>query len=429
MTIKELRSKLKKLKEERMEIVVKARKILDTAEEENRSLTSAEETKYENINDDIDNHNSRIKKLERQLELEEEMASAPGTATGNQENSDNSEFRSMLDRFNTLTAQERTALRSTEGYRSTFADYLGLGTNALSKEEHRAMQADSDIGGGYLVAPQQMVQELIKDVDDMVAVRQLATVYQLTTAKSLGVPTLDSDADDADWTAELKTGSETEMEFGKRELRPNPLAKRVKVSNTLLRMAALGPEALVNQRLAYKFGITEEKGFLSGDGNKKPLGVFTASKDGISTSRDIDTDNTDSAITADGLINAKYNLKGPYQERARWMFHRDAVRNIRKLKDGNGQYIWQPGLQADSGDRILDVPFIMSEYVPNTFTTGQYVGIIGDFSYYWIAEALDMRVQRLIELYAETNQTGFIGRMEVDGMPVLEEAFTRVTLA
>jgi HK97 family phage major capsid protein len=71
----------------------------------------------------------------------------------------------------------------------------------------------------------------------------------------------------------------------------------------------------------------------------------------------------------------------------------------------------------------------MSEYVPNTFSSGNYVGVIGDFSYFWIAEALDMRVQRLVELYAETNQTGYIGRMEVDGMPVLEEAFTRVTLA
>ena len=71
----------------------------------------------------------------------------------------------------------------------------------------------------------------------------------------------------------------------------------------------------------------------------------------------------------------------------------------------------------------------MSEYAPNTFTTGLYVGLLGDFSHYWIADALEMTVQRLVELYAGTNQTGFIGRLETDGAPVLEEAFARVKLA
>ncbi len=70
-----------------------------------------------------------------------------------------------------------------------------------------------------------------------------------------------------------------------------------------------------------------------------------------------------------------------------------------------------------------------SEYAPNTFTTGLYVGLLGDLSYYWIADALSMTVQRLEELYAATNQVGFIGRLETDGMPVLEEAFVRVKLA
>jgi HK97 family phage major capsid protein len=70
----------------------------------------------------------------------------------------------------------------------------------------------------------------------------------------------------------------------------------------------------------------------------------------------------------------------------------------------------------------------LSEYAPNTFTSGKYVGILGDFRFYWIADALDMQIQRLVELYAETNQVGLIGRLETDGMPVLSEAFTRVTL-
>jgi HK97 family phage major capsid protein len=78
---------------------------------------------------------------------------------------------------------------------------------------------------------------------------------------------------------------------------------------------------------------------------------------------------------------------------------------------------------------LFGVPVFVSEYAPNTFTTGLYVGIIGDFSFYWTADALDFSIQRLNELYAATNQTGFIGRLESDGMPVLEEAFVRVKLA
>ena len=78
---------------------------------------------------------------------------------------------------------------------------------------------------------------------------------------------------------------------------------------------------------------------------------------------------------------------------------------------------------------LIGQPIFMSEYVPNTFTTGQYVGLIGDLSYYWIADALDMQIQALFELYAESNQVGYIARMETDGMPVLAEAFARVKLA
>jgi HK97 family phage major capsid protein len=130
-----------------------------------------------------------------------------------------------------------------------------------------------------------------------------------------------------------------------------------------------------------------------------------------------------------GLINAKYALKGQYWPNARWVFHRDVVKTVAKLVDGNGQYIWRDSVQAGEPDRLLGLPVFLDEYAPSTLTAGLYAGILGDFSYYWIADALDMQVQRLVELYAEANQVGLIGRMESDGMPVLGEAFVRVTLA
>ena len=300
----------------------------------------------------------------------------------------------------------------------------------MSGEELRALQVDSDEAGGYLVAPEQFVAELIKAVDNAVFIRQLATVHPLTTSASLGAPALDADPADADWTSEIGSAAEdSTMDFGKRELKPHPVSKLIKVSNRLIRISSIGVEALVRNRLAYKFGVTHEKGFLTGSGSGQPLGVFTASDQGISTGRDVSTGNTTTSMTFDGLIESKYTLKGQYWNKARWMFHRDGVKQIAKLKDGDGQYIWIPSVRVGEPDRLLNFPVMMSEYAPNTFTTGLYVGILGDFSHYWIADALDMQVQRLVELYARTNQTGFIGRMESDGMPVLEEAFVRVKLA
>ena len=86
-------------------------------------------------------------------------------------------------------------------------------------------------------------------------------------------------------------------------------------------------------------------------------------------------------------------------------------------------------VREGEADLVLGLPMTISEWAPSTFTTGEYVGILGDFKHCWVADALSMQVQRLNELYAETNQVGFIARLETDGAPVLEEAFVRVKLA
>ena len=102
---------------------------------------------------------------------------------------------------------------------------------------------------------------------------------------------------------------------------------------------------------------------------------------------------------------------------------------ISKLKHGDGHYMLQVGLAQDGGfDRLLGLPVAESERVPNTFTSGLYVGLLGDFRHYTIVDGLDMDMQRLDELHARTNQVGFIGRLKTDGAPTLSEAFARVKL-
>lgn len=420
------------LRKKRAKLIYDARAILDKAEEENRALTAEEEEQYNKMDKEIDELEVKANRLEKQIQRERALGDPAGSDDGDDGGSGDDDGTGTGGERRTLRdiLEDRSIanIRDTEEYRQAFSGWLVRGNTALVPEEYRAMQADDDAGGGYLVAPQQMVMELLRGVDDLAVIRQHATVHRLERAASLGVPTLEKDADDWDWTAELKTGSETELGFGKRELRPHPLAKRAKISNTLLRISAIGPEALVRERLQYKLAGTQEKAYMNGDGNQKPLGLFTVSNDGISAARDVSTGNTANKLMPDGLINAKYELKGAYLPRARWIFHREVLREIRKMKDGNGQYIWQQGITGGAPDRILELPYISSEFAPKTFATSKYVGILGDFRYYWIVDVLDMSIQRLVELYAETNQTGFIGRYEGDGAPVLEEAFVRVKL-
>lgn len=413
---------INELLQKRAKLVKEQRALLDKAEGEKRDLSADENTNYENMDAEVDKLNTEIEREERLQKREKELASGQAaTAT---------------PVVTPETPETRKQLRETDEYRTAFGRYLRGGIMALTAKERemaekevRALQSDADVQGGYLVTPMQFVSTLIKFVDDMVHIRQKATKFTVPTAQSLGAPSLDADPDDFDWTTELATGSEdSAMAFGRRELTPHPLAKRIKISNKLLRQVP-DAEGFVRGRLGYKVGVTQEKSFLTGSGSQQPLGIFTASADGIPTTRDVSTDNTTTAITADGLINALFSLKEQHMAAAEWLFHRDAVKAIRKLKDGNGQYLWAPGLAGGQPSTILDKPYSMSEYAPNTFTTGLYVGIVGNFSFYWIADALDMTIQRLVELYAETNQVGLIGRLECDGMPVLGEAFARVKLA
>jgi HK97 family phage major capsid protein len=400
------------LREDRAKIVADARAILDAAEAEKRDLTAVEQARWDVAMADVDKLGTRIAQMEKLDEIER------GTE-------DRSVPRGDLDPSTAIKDAERIMRE----HQRTLAKFVRA-TEGSGKLEMRALQADDPETGGYLVQPMQFVARLIKAVDDAVIVRKYATVIPLTMAESLGAPSLDADPADADWTSEVATVSEdTSMDLGRRELTPHPVSKLVKLSRKLLRISAIPVENLVADRLAYKFGLTQEKGFLTGNGAGRPLGLFTASSQGISTSRDVSTDNTTTAITADGLINAFYALKEGYRRNARWLFHRDAVRNIRKLKGSDNNYLWQPGLAGGQPDSLLTRPIHESEWVPNTFTTGLYVGLVGDLSYYWIADSLAFELQRLVELYAATNQVGFIGRMESDGMPVLDEAFVRVKLA
>lgn len=304
-----------------------------------------------------------------------------------------------------------------------------------TEEELKALNLSSPPSGGYLAAPEYWVNQLLKDVDDATFMRTLGTVYNLVDASSLGCPTMDSDVDDSDWIGENEAITYSEMTFGKRELKPLFSGKGVKISRALIMKSALPIEQIVRQRLAYKFGITEEKAFLTGNGINKPLGVFTASASGISSGRDIDV-ATAGQINTEDLFNIFFGMKSAYAERGTWFFHRDFQKVLRKFKDAAGNYLWQPfdmpGRQLTGGNpgSVMGRPYVVSEFAPgqtsNAWVDAQYLLCFGDFSYYWIAQCMAMEMQALVEKYAEENQIAYIGRMWVDGMPVNELAFRRL---
>ncbi len=438
-------TRIEELQEKRAKLTRDARVIYDKADTEKRGMTAEETAAFDAHMNEVDTVKGEIDAIEQRNRAAERMAAAERdltqsrgrTAVPDKPSATLVVAPSEAETRAVAKMQKREkmygkdiARRSGGEYRSVFNAYCKTGRSMFHSgmPELRALQADADIVGGYLIPPIQFVNKLILFLKDLVFIRQLANVIPVNAAQSLGIPSLDADPADSDWTSELATGNaDSTMAVGRRDLSPHPLAKRILVSNKLLRLAP-NVESLLLDRLGYKFAITEEKAFMTGSGAQQPLGVFTASANGIPTGQDISTGNTTTAVTADGLMEAKYNLKYQYQARGVWMFHRSTVKMIRKLKDANGQYIWSAGLGGEP-DSMLERPVYMSEYVPNTYTTGLYVGIFGDFSFYYIADALNMQMQRLDELYAETNQVEYIGRREMDAMPVLAEAFTRVKLA
>ncbi|MFN7019873.1 MAG: phage major capsid protein [Phycisphaerales bacterium] len=454
--------RIKQLTEQRLKLVADARAIMNAVGTAKRAMTAEEAANFDKAMADADTVKTELDALhteeQRRLRLvgheseldrdrgrrtdpgepERRGRDDPGRQRGGR-TGDGGESRrgdggeSVIEipvgggrtlRFDPERAENRDlARRCGDDYIEAFRAYLA------PQVERRALQADLDSAGGYMVAPETMVGQLLMDLDDPTLVRGLSRKFTIT-GQSLGVVTRQTKMASAAWGQELTSPTaDTALTFGKRALMPHYQTASILVSRDLLRSSVMDPERIVLDELARDTGELEEQAFIAGNGAQKPLGLFTASTDGIDTSRDVSTDNTTTAITMDGLINAIHHLKSPYQANAKWMFHRTAVRNIRKLKDTAGQYIWQPADKPNTPDTLLGRPLIQSEWVPSTFTTGLYVGIVGDFDYYWIVDQLMMDLQRLVETNARTNQVEFIVRRKVDGAPVRAEAFARVKLA
>ena len=325
--------------------------------------------------------------------------------------------------------------RATPEYERAVADYI-----CTRRINERAIQADVDLSGGTMVMPETLSTDVLKAVDNILWVQRYATVIDVPNAASLGVPTIESNVDDAEWTTEISAISDGNgPTFGKRSLVPTPIRKRIKVSEKFLRLAmdgvafksaddtngVRGARNIVVNRIAYAIASTMERAFFLGNGVGQPLGLFTASNRGIPVSRDILT-GSPTGLTYFGLVNIKFNQKIQYHKSSMWLVNKAFVATAMKLVDTNGRPILNFSTIPQTPDTLLGNAIAMSEFCPGVFASGSYVGIFGDPMWYYIAHSLRMTLAVADQLYLETGQIGFFAGAECDAMPVMPEAFTRI---
>lgn len=409
---------IRELLEKRGQLIAEADKIISLAESEKRDFTAEEDEKYNKLMDEQAECKKQADALQRKADLDAlkaEMGEPEATRAGYAATAPGSSSEEEID----------------EARMRVFRSYIQNGEKGIAGMDKRDLQSSVFTDGGAIVTPKQFAAEIIKNLTKVVGLRALFKNIQLQSAQSLGAVALENRMTDAEWTTEVPASdisADTALKFGGRELSPKPLMKLAKISNTLLRLAVIPVESLLMEELVRVLAEPRENAFLNGTGVNGPLGLLTPSKMGIDTDRDVSEGNTATELKFDGCIEAKYAVDFRYWPNAKWIFNQTAGKKLRKLKDGDGQYIWQASVAAGEPDRLLDLPIVYSPFCPNTFTANKYVGIVGDFSNYWVVDSLEMKITRLVETLALRRQTGFLVECETDAMPVKSEAFARVKL-
>jgi HK97 family phage major capsid protein len=414
--------------------------ILDAAEQEYREgkrptadLSAEEKPNYDALHDDLVKIEEQMQALATSRERKRELAEREARL---RESGPRDPIKNIPD-----TSVAPKTRRGTEEYDKAFRKWL-----AATGDEQRALSQNVDAEGGFTQASEQFIAELIRAVDDEVAVRRISRTFSVDRSASIGIPVLDSKLADATWGTELTVATaDATLDFGKRRLTPNALTVRILVSKLLKLSSSIDIDGLVQSEFARAIGETEETAFMEGSGAGRPLGCFIADVNGISTTRDNATGSSSGSVTADNLIRTFYTLKPQYRRNATWVLNRGKLRDARILQDANRNYIWLPagfgsaqGVVPGAPPTILDRPYIESEFAPNTTasTTGTgtastgYNAIVGDFrAGYWIADGPGLGIQNYDQINAVTNQDTYIGLFQVDGAPVLEEAFARSRLS
>ena len=386
-------SKIIELREKRAKVWEQAKAFLDEKRGENGLLSAEDTATYEKMETEVVNLGKEIERLERQATIDLELSKATSTA---------------LKTIPGAGAEKQG--RASDEYAQAFWQHM---RNRGGYEVRNALTIGTDSEGGYLV-PDEFERTLVEALEEENLMRQLAKVIT-TSSGDKKIPVVASKGT-ASWVDEEGLIPDSDDSFGQVSIGAYKLATMIKVSEELLNDSIFNLESYIAKEFARRIGAKEEEAFLVGDGTGKPTGIFDDTHGG-----EIGVTTAAATIKMDEIFDLFYSLKSPYRKRAVFITNDATVKEIRKLKDGQGQYLWQPSVTAGEPDTILNRPVKTSAYVP-TIEPGAKVMAFGDFGYYWIADRQGRAFQRLNELYAATGQVGFRAAQRVDGKLILKEA-------
>ena len=383
------------LREKRAKVWEEAKAFLDSKRGKDGLISSEDAAIYEKMEEEVVNLGKEVDRLERQASIDIELSKAI-----------NSPLTSRP-----LGAEKTKTGRASDEYKDAFWKVM---RNKHSLEVQNALQIGTDSEGGYLV-PDEFERTLVDALLEENIFRSLAKVIT-TSSGDRKIPVVASKGT-ASWIDEEGLIPESDDSFGQVSIGAYKLATMIKVSEELLNDSVFNLESYIAKEFARRIGSKEEEAFFIGDAAGKPTGIFHSTGGaelGVTAA-------SSTAITFDELMDLFYSLRSPYRKNATFVTNDATVKLIRKLKDGNGQYLWQPSVQAGQPDTILNRPVKTSSYVP-TAEAGAKTVAFGDFGYYWVADRQGRSFQRLNELFAATGQVGFRATQRVDGKLILPEA-------
>ena len=386
------------LYQKRGEIVDRMRSVLDTAESADRDLNSDEQAQYDSMEKDVESIGNRIKRVENQAKIQ-------------------TEIEQVVSNSVKPVVNEESEGKFGKSYGKAFYNAMRVGRSGATPEVLNALQVGTNSEGGYIV-PEEFESALIASLQDINEVRQYCNVIQ--TASDRNIP-VESTLGTASWTAEEAAYTESDAAFGRVTLNDYKLGTIIKLSEELLQDSFFDLASYLAINFGKRFGLAEETAFINGDGSGKPTGIVGGSSAGVTAA-------SATAITTDELIDLQHSLARPYRPNAVWLLNDSTAKLVRKLKDGDGQYLWQPGLQAGQPDVLFGRPVITSTAMPAA-TTGQKSVVFGDLSNYTIADRLGTTMQRLNELYAANGQVGFRAYKRTDGKVTLSEGIKHLVQA
>lgn len=368
-----------------------AKKFVDTRADENGILSAEDTETYARMEKEIEDLTNAIKRQEKMDARDAEL---------------NKPVNTPITERPSSTKEDTKTGRASDAYKADFGAHLR--GNPLV---HNVLYEGSQPDGGFLV-PEEFERQIVMGLDEANVVRGLAKVITTSAERKIPVAATHSEAK---WTAENGTYTEKSPTFDQKTIDAFKLTDLVKVSLELLQDSMFDLEAYISAEFARAFGIAEEQAFCVGTGTGEPTGIFTASGGDVGV-----TTSTNNEIKVDEFFDLIYSLKSPYRRNAKFLMNDSTVAAIRKLKDGNGVYLWQPSLQAGEPDKLMGYELYTSPYAP-AIASDAYAAAFGDFKNYWIADRAGRTVQRLNELYSTNGQVGFVATERVDGKVILPE--------